>query len=81
MEVAQLLEELKKHADEIAEIVKDARVDSIAVLVSKDGYKDVTAFIGEDYESFSKFSYSKEWEYAKRKRRRFLMDTEGDENE
>lgn len=76
MEVAQLLEQMKEHADAIAELVKEVNVDDVAIIVSKEGYKDVTAFYEEEYESLSKFSYQKDWEYAKRKRRRFLKDLE-----
>jgi hypothetical protein len=78
MEVAQLLEQMKEHADALADLIKkvDANIDDVAIIVSKDGYKDVTAFYEEEYESLSKFSYQKDWEYAKRKRRRFLKDLE-----
>lgn len=78
MEVAQLLEQMKEHADAIAELVKEVNVDDVVIIVSKDGYKDVTAFYEEEYESLSKFSYQKDWEYAKRKRRRFLDEVGGD---
>ena len=66
--MANILEELKKKAEEMAELIKNEDKDaSVCIMVANTGYKDCS-FFGEHLESYTKYSFSDDWEYAKRPR-------------
>ena len=65
----EIMKRLKEIAEEIAALIKDTDIeDSVCIMVAQNGYKDVTAFVGKLYESYTKYSNSDDWEYTKRPR-------------